>query len=138
MIGKGEGAHYAAYLAIQHPEEFTGAGLVDGSWAGPFEKLMHPYGRPRKQIPFYVAIPTKDEKAVKAAEASAYKLVAKGYPVYLEKLEAGKDIASADVLAKVLDWLQEKSESWSKVRKDSEKRFKEKFSTGVDQFFSTE
>ena len=138
LIGQGESAHYVAYLGLRYPEQFAGAALLGGSWVGSLDKLMTLNRRPKKQIPFFVAVPVAGPSQLyEKTEKKAYELTAKGYPVILEKLEEGKDALSADYLAHVTDWLEEKSASWSKVRQESEKKFKEKVSTGVEEFFST-
>lgn len=42
LIGFSTGAHYAAYLTMNYPREFSTAVLVQGSWDGPFAKLTRP------------------------------------------------------------------------------------------------
>ena len=135
LIGKNSSAHYAAYLGVNYPREFSAVGLVGGSWAGPFEKLLHLSSRPRKQNPFFVAIPEKDQPLLKAAETKAYQLTRKGYPVYLEKISEADGKLPNDVRNRMLEWLEKKARSWVLVIKESERSRKEKFFIGIEEFF---
>ena len=135
LIGKSSSAHYAAYLGINYPREFSAVGLVGGSWTGPFEKLLRLSSRPRKQSPFFVAIPEDNPRLLKATEAKAYQLTKKGYPVYLEKISDSKGTLTNDFRNHMLQWLEKKGQSWLGVIQESERSWKEKFFIGVEEFF---
>ncbi len=137
VIGKGEGAHYAGYLALQHPEDFSGAGLIDGSWAGSFEKLMHLSGRPVQQVPAFVSLAAPDAEFAKETEKWAYRLSSKGYPIYMEKFEKDEKVDSVDIKTRMIDWLQKKAETWAQVIATKGKTKKEKFSNWAQEFFSS-
>jgi hypothetical protein len=137
LVGNGSAAHYAAYLGVQYPEEFSAVALMNGSWVGPFEKLMQLKSRPRKQVPFYVSLKESDPGLLEKTEKMALRFQEKGYPVYLEKLKAEEDIASEDGRKRMLKWLEEKSQSWRKVVEDSKKSLREKAAMGVEGFFDT-
>ena len=137
LVGKGEGAHYAAYLAASHAGEFSGAGLLDGSWVGPFEKLMHLSGRPSGQIPFFISLYAPDAELMKQTENRAYRFTAKGYPVYLEKFEKGEKVDALDLKTRMMDWLQKKAETWAQVVASSSKTKKEKVSKWLGELISS-
>ena len=137
LIGKGEGAHYAAYLALRRPEEFSGAGLLDGSWVGPFEKLTHLSLRPSGQVPFFVSLYGPDAELMKQTENRAYRFSAKGYPIYLERFEKNEKVDPVDLKMRMIDWLQKKAENWALEVSKSKKTRKEKISNWLGEFISS-
>lgn len=137
LIGKGEGAHYAAYLAMQYPKEFSGAGLLDGSWTGPFEKLIRISDKPVAQVPFFIALYAPDAELMTQTESKAYQLTAKGYPVYLERFEKDEKVDAVDMKTRMMDWLQKKAETWTQVLGKKGKTKKEKFSNWLGEFFAS-
>lgn len=138
LIGQDSSASYAGYLAAARPEEFSAAALLNGSWAGAYGVMVRPQGRPRKQVPFYVALKSADQTLLSQTEKFALKLQKKGYPVYMERLEENEDFASKNFQKRMMTWLQEKSESWQAVIKDSEKKLKEKVYRTVERNVKTE
>ena len=133
LLGEGTGASYSAYLAASHPEEFSAAALLNGSWFGPYSNMIHPEKRPRKQIPFFVAFKNAEAKLSAQTEKYALRLQKKGYPVYMEKLGENEEFSTKDFQKRMFAWLQEKSESWQGVIKESEKKVREKFSQSVER-----
>ena len=137
LIGKGVGAHYSAYLAMQHPEEFSGIGLIDGSWVGDFEKLIQVSGRPAKQVPFFVSLHAPEASKAQETEKWGYQLSAKGYPLYMEKFGKDEKVDSVDLKMRMINWLQKKAESWAEVVANSGKTKKEKISNWLGEFISS-
>lgn len=107
LIGTELGAHYSAYLGLNYPEEFSAAALLRRSWVGPFEKLMKTSSNRRRQIGFYVAVDPKDA-LFPAMEKKALELEKKGYPIQIEALGVGEDLARTR--ERVLQWFQENRE----------------------------
>ena len=133
LIGSGGAAHYAAYLGLQYPEEFSSVGLLGGSWVGPFEKITRMSKRPRKQLPFFVSMKEQNVSLMKRTEVKAYQLTKKGYPVYLEKLNSEESYSSQDVRERMMSWMQEKAQVWAEVIREHEKKLKEKVIRGVEE-----
>ena len=128
LVGRGPNAHYAAYLAVNYPQEFSGAALLNGSWAGPFEKLMRFQSRAGSQVPFFVSFEKGREEGAAEAEKRATRLSEMGYPVHLERLEAGDESFEArSFQERLMDWLKEKGQSWQVVVQEQKKTSKEKF-----------
>jgi predicted peptidase len=126
LIGRNEGAHYAAYLAMKYPEQFSAVALLGGSWAGPFEKLMDIEKNPAKQIPFFVGLREADKPLLEKTIEKAYELEKNGYPVYLEKLQTDENFSSSEFKNKLLQWLEEKSLDWQKIIQGSRKTWQDK------------
>ncbi|MBI3306380.1 MAG: hypothetical protein HYZ84_01050 [Candidatus Omnitrophica bacterium] len=136
LVGKNGGAHYASYLGVNYPDQFSAVAALGGSWVGKYEKLMHLRSRPEGQVPFLVMTQGDQVDFVKKTEAWAYEFEKKGYPIYLRRIGADEDVASDDFKKQILDWFEEKSEDWqSKVAK-SKKTFRSKFDKAVKDFFT--
>ena len=137
LVGKGDGAHYAAYLGTKYPEDFAGVGMIEGSWVGAFEKLLVISGRPRKQIPLFVSLHGPDEESFKQTQKWAYQFSSKGYSVYLEKFEKNETVDIADLKMRMMDWLQKKTEEWAQAIAKSGKTKKEKVRQWLGEFVSS-
>lgn len=136
LVGQGGAAHYAAYLGLRYPQEFSGVALLGGAWNGPLEKLVNPSSRPRKQIPFFVSLePGMPAPDFEAVEAHALKLTEKGYPVYMERLEPGEEFGLQDFRKRMYGWLEDKADRWYDVIRGSEKSPKEKLALWAKGFF---
>lgn len=107
LVGSGTGAHYAAYIGIRYPKEFSAVALVEDAWPGPFEKLMKPALNRRRQIPFYVAMDSQNER-FPAVEAKALELEKRGYRITMDSKEPEKDFAGFQ--DRMIKWFLEDSE----------------------------
>ena len=107
LVGLGSGGHYAAYLGLKYPGEFSAAALAGEAWSGPYERLMRPSPRPESQISFYVALDPKGE-AYPAAEQKALELEQKGYSIKFESLQSGQDLV--EFREPMMQWFQENQE----------------------------
>lgn len=137
LVGRGEGAHYASYLGVNYPEQFSGVALLDGAWVGPLEKALRISDNPNKQIPFFVSFhQSENNQALLAAEEKSAVLAQKGYPVYFEKVDAKEDFGLMDFRKRMLTWLDDKSESWNRVVAENKKTIKQKIKSWYKDFTS--
>ena len=135
LIGQNIGAHYASYVGVNHPQHFAGVALLDGSWVGALDKALQITHQSNKQIPFFVSYhKALGKDAIAAAEAKAVLLTQKGYPVYFEKVEDVTDFSSLDFRKRVITWLDEKSENWARVAKQSKKSPKQAIKDWFHEF----
>lgn len=132
LMGIGSGAHYAAYMGLNYPKEFSGAILVRGAWAGTFEKLMKPQSNPNEQIPFFVALDQKDKGFAKQREWTL-KLEKKGYQITVVNLDLGE--AFSKVQERILAWHEQRIAPKPLVTKAPRKTFKQKWHGVVKDFF---
>ncbi len=137
LAGLGSRAHYAAYLGLKYPKAFSAAAMVDGSWVGSFEKSVAYSKTPRKQLPF-LAVFKQDDAALAPAEERAKEMIEKGYLVEFLKLDDAESISSDNVKVKIVGWLRDRSLQWNQKTQLSKKSFKEKISTGFENFFHIE
>lgn len=135
LVGSGTSGHYAAYLGLKYPTEFSAAALISSAWTGPYEKVMFSLRDPKNQLPFFAAIPEADEQGWKDTEAAAYELTQKGYPVFLEKIPAKTDVTAVDFKVHVFEWLEEKSREWANVLATEKQTMKAKIKAGIREFF---
>ncbi len=135
LTGTDSGAHYAAYLGINYPDEFAAVALLGGSWVGKFEKLMRYRSDAPMQIPFYVALKEDQNDLMQAAEKRGLDLSRKGYMLQVMQFGKGEEYLNTKFKDELLKWMTEKSESWQEVVEKEQKTFKEKFKQGIKDFF---
>ena len=135
LIGKEGGAHYAAYLGVRYPDEFSAVALIGGSWAGRFENIIRLEKNPRKQLPFFEVLKDDDPELIRDTEAKALEFEKNGYPIYFIKLGKDEDFSSDEFKKKVLEWLDDKSQDWSRIAESRKKTLKEKMSVAIEEFF---
>ncbi len=134
LAGKNQGAHYAAYLGIKFPEEFSAVIMIGGSWSGPFERLLTLNGKPLKQRPFLAIVDQDDAGLIEGSEQVAYKMTQKGYPVYLKKVS--KDaLELKDTRKEALDWAEEKQIAWNHQLDENRKTFRARVDKVFHDFF---
>ncbi len=135
LIGKNSGAHYAAYLATEHPQEFSAAALFGEAWSGPYEQMIKPSSDPDKQIPFFIALRAgSDAKA--RNQAWFDRLQKKGYMLYLTEYSKGNTLEDLEFKKSVFEWLEEASQNWNVVVEKSRQGWKGKFKKGTKDFFT--
>lgn len=137
LSGKNEGAHYAAYLGVRFPDEFSAVTLIGGSWSGPFEKLMAFKGRTLKQRPFLAFIDEKNDALIQDTERIAYKMTQKGYPVYLKKVSK-ESLAAKDLKKEALDWSEENQMTWGKQLAEGRQSTRAKIEKVISDIFKIE
>ena len=135
LVGKENGATYAAYLGINYPEEFSAVGLLAGSWTGRFQKIMQFQTSPVRQLPFFVALKEDQTELFQQTEIEAAKLVEKGYPIKLVRFQKGEEFLSSEFKKEFLAWLEDQSEKWQAIAEKSQKTFKEKARRAIKNFF---
>ncbi|MBI3313643.1 MAG: hypothetical protein HYZ83_05370 [Candidatus Omnitrophica bacterium] len=136
LVGRNKSAHYASYLGVNYPDEFSAVAMVGGSVTGIFDKLMKFQTSPERQRPLLMMVPEEQSQVLKETEQRAYEFEKKGYPVYLKKIAKGEDVSSNDFKKQILDWFEEKSKDWQDNIKKSKKTFKAKWNKGVKDFFA--
>jgi pimeloyl-ACP methyl ester carboxylesterase len=135
LIGKDSGAHYAAYMAVRYPKEFSAAALIGEAWDGPFSPLIHPQTGAENQVPFYIALKA-DGDAKARNQAWFEKLQQDGYLLRLADYKADTELTELEFKKSVFDWLEEASQSWSASVAAGPKGWKGKFKKGVKDFFA--
>ncbi len=135
LVGKDLGAHYAAYMAIKYPKEFTAAALLGEAWAGPFSQLIQPRADAAEQVPFYVALKT-DGNVRSRNEVWFDKLQKKGYPIHLVDYKADEELNDLEFKKAAFDWMEATGQSWETSVAQGQKTWKGKFKKGVKDFFA--
>jgi len=134
-VGKDSGAHYAAYMAIKYPKEFTAVALLGQAWDGPFSQLIDPRSDAADQVPFYVALKT-DGDARSRNQAWFDKLQRKGYPIHLVDYKTDEELNDLEFKKSVFDWMEATGQSWETSVAQSQQSWKGKFKKGVKDFFA--
>lgn len=135
LIGKDSGAHYAAYMAVRYPKEFSAAALLGEAWDGPFSQLIHPQSDAGNQVPFFIAL--KSEGDAKARNQGWFdKFQKDGYLLRLADYKTDAELTELEFKKAVFDWLEEASQSWAASVAEGPKNWKGKFKKGVKDFFA--
>jgi hypothetical protein len=134
LTGKNEGAHYAAYLGVRFPDEFSAVSMIGGSWSGPFEKLMVFKGRTLKQRPFIAYLDGENDALIQDTERVAYRMTQKGYPVYMKKVSRD-ELASKDLKKEALEWSEEKQTAWGRQLAEARKTTRAKIEKTLSDIF---
>jgi len=122
LVGIEAGAQYAAYLALEHPEEFSAAALFRRAWPGPLQRMTKTTTNPKRQVPFYVAVDPEGE-IFPAVEAKASELEKKGYQITFDSLKTGEDLSSHR--DRMIQWFLQGTEARSlKVQQKSKRGMK--------------
>lgn len=135
LVGRKGGGHYAAYLGTNHPDEFSSVVLLDGTWSGKYEKLLHLSKRAAHQVPFLVVASGQDEERLEQIEKEARNYEKKGYLIALMKVENWEQTQSDLFKRKVVEWMENNSDTWEKRVRESQKSWKEKSVLWVENFF---
>jgi len=135
LVGKDLGAHYAAYMAIKYPKEFSAVALLGQAWDGPFAQLVDPHSDAADQVPFYVALKAGGE-ARSRNQVWFDKLQQKGYPLHLVDYKGDEELDDLEFKKSVFDWLEATGQSWEASVDQGPKTWKGKFKKGVKDFFA--
>lgn len=135
LVGRNSGAHYAAYLATEHPREFTGAALFGEAWNGPFEQLIKPSSDPIHQIPFYIALKTGSDAQARN-QAWFEKLQKKGYVLHLTEYPKEDTLNELEFKSAAYEWLMESSQIWASEVAKRQQGWKGNLKKGVRDFFA--
>lgn len=135
LVGKDGGAHYAAYLGTSYPNEFSAVAALGGSWIGKYAKLIRLQGKPRRQVPFFVALRDDQGDLIEATKSRAFEFEKKGYPIYFVKLEGDETFEAESFKKEIMKWLEEKSLKWREIVEESNKKPKERMLITLEEFF---
>ncbi len=109
--------------------------LLDGTWSGKYEKLLHLSKRAAHQVPFLVVASGQDEERLEQIEKEARNYEKKGYLIALMKVENWEQTQSDLFKRKVVEWMENNSDTWEKRVRESQKSWKEKSVLWVENFF---
>jgi len=135
LVGKGSGAHYAAYMATKYPKEFAAVALIGEAWDGPFSQLVVPHSGASEQVPFYIAL--KADGTAKARNQAWFdKFQEKGYPLHLVDYKTDEELTQLDFKKAAFDWMESAAQNWETAVAQSQQGWKGKFQKGVKDFFA--
>lgn len=134
LLGKGTGAQYAAYLATEHPQEFSAVVLLEKAWEGPFAQLIKPRSNAVNQVPFYIAFKAGSEEKERN-QIWLEDLQKKGYLLNVTEYQKDEELNELEFKKAFFDWLEDKSQSWAAIVAKSHEGWKGRFKKGVKNFF---
>ena len=135
LVGKDLGGHYAAYMAIKYPKEFTAVALLGEAWDGPFSELIDPRSDAEDQVPFFIALKTSGN-ARERNQGWFDKLQKKGYPLHLVDYKSDEDLNDLEFKKTAFNWMETTGLSWEASVAQGQQTWKGKFKKGVRDFFA--
>ncbi len=135
LVGKALGAHYAAYMAIKYPQEFSAVALLGEAWDGPFSQLIDPRKDAADQVPFYIALKAGGDAKARN-QVWLDELQKDGYPLHLVDYKNDEDLEELEFKKSVFDWMEATAQSWEISVAQGQKTWKGKFKKGVKDFFA--
>ncbi len=135
LVGKDLGAHYAAYMAIKYPKEFSAVALLGEAWDGPFSQLIDPRKDAADQVPFYIALKAGGDAKARN-QVWLDELQKDGYPLHLVDYKNDEDLEELEFKKSVFDWMEATAQSWEISVAQGQKTWKGKFKKGVKDFFA--
>ena len=136
LTGSGFGGHYAFYLGLRYPSQFTAVASVGNGVEGRFAKLFSMSYAKAHRLPFAMLTTVTDHSADSEANGALNAIRARGYKVDIVKAGELKDLNSPEVSAYILDWFDQASEVYEKEAALEKRSFsvKERLLEWVDQF----
>jgi hypothetical protein len=135
LVGKGLGAHYAAYMATKYPKEFSAAALLGQAWDGPFSQLIDPRSDAADQVPFFIALKAGGD-AKSRNQGWFDKFQKDGYPLHLVDYASDEELEALEFKKSVFDWMEATAQSWENTVAQGQQTWKGKFKKGVKDFFA--
>ena len=133
MVGFGSGGHYAFYLSLRYPKEFSAIASVGNAAKGSFEKLFaFSYARVN-QLPVLMLVERQDEIADSPETLAQLKTFEeRGYLIETVEAEAAGDLADPNTNDYILEWFQQVSSDRESSLQKYSFNLKQKFYEWVD------
>ena len=134
VVGFGTGGHYAFYLGLRYPNEFSAIASIGNAVEGSFRKLFSFSYAKVNQLPVLI-LTSSGDKIQKSADALAEldSFRAKGYKIETAEAEHAEDIKNPKTNSSILEWFDRVSLEREKGLGGHSPDVKQKFYEGVDR-----
>jgi predicted peptidase len=133
VVGFGTGGHYAFYLALQYPNEFSGVASIGNPVPGNLKKLFNLSYAGVNQLPVLILVSHEDEIQKSddtMAELDSFR--ARGYRIETVEAEHAKDIKNPTANSHILEWFHQVGAEREKGFEGRSREVKQKFYKWVD------
>lgn len=132
ITGFGTGGHYAFYLGLRYPQEFTAIASIGNGYTGVFQKLFSYSYSEVYQLPILMLL--KPEDKIKDAEMfeGLNEIKQRGYLLELVEVENSKDFENPNINSYTLEWFAQVSAQRESELKDRPFSVQQSFYEWVD------
>lgn len=107
LTGTGDAGHYALYLGLKHPHEFSAIACVGNVLRGPLSKLFSfSMTETRRRMPLLVVTGPEGEAEAPAAVDDLDLFQKQGYPVEVVQSDSLQNLTDAAVQPLLMDWFE--------------------------------
>ncbi len=132
LTGSGYGGHYALYLGLRYPSEFSAVASIGDAFQGRFVKLFGYAFRSVNQLPVLILKDSiGDQDGAKELEV----MRSRGYSVEIVQAESGQKLSAAALSPQILDWFQKIRLQAQPKKEEKSVGIKEKIYNSVNQLF---
>lgn len=121
ITGFQAGGHYAVYLGLRYPKEFTASASVGNGLKGIFQKLFTLSYADAYKLPILILLKSEDLKDPETS-AQLNDMSQKGYQLEVVETENQKDFESSNTNFYVLDWFAQMSAGREGIKKRNVKQ----------------
>ncbi|GEM_PF-1464465 len=137
VTGFGNGGHYAFYLGLRYPKEFTAIASIGNGFKGILQKLFNYSYSEIYQLPILMLV-KPDEKMKDSEMLEQLKEIQKrGYLLETVEAENPKDLENPDTNSYVLEWFRQVSAEREANLKERSFSLKQTFYEWVDNLFQS-
>ena len=109
VAGFGAGGHYAMYLGLRYPREFTAIASVGNAIEGSLKKLFTVSYAEANQAPTLVLVSDKSEIASPESLEELQRLRSKGYKIEMVETNTPKNLTDPNTNFYILKWFEQVS-----------------------------
>lgn len=107
ITGFGTGGHYAFYLGLRYPKEFTSIASIGNGFSGILHKLFTYSYAEANQLPILMLLKPDDKIKEPEMLAQLNEIKKRGYLLEVVETEKAKDLESPNTNSYVLEWFSQ-------------------------------
>ena len=132
ITGYGTGGHYALYLGLKYPKEFTSIASIGNGFKGILQKLFAYSYSEIYRLPILMLLKPEDKTDEPDMAAQLDEIKKRGYLLELVQADDAKDLASPNTNSYVLEWFAQVSAQRESDLKDRPFSVQQSFYEWVD------
>lgn len=132
ITGSGSGGHYAFYLGLKYPKEFTSIASIGNGFTGILQNLFTYSYSEIYQLPILMLLKPEDKTEEPEMLAQLNEIKKRGYLLEVVETEKAKDLENPNTNSYVLEWFAQVSTERETGLKDRPFSVKQSFYEWVD------
>lgn len=133
VTGSGFGGHFALYLGLRYPEEFTAIASVGNALRGKFQKLFSYSFARVNRLPVLI-FKEPEDKIVDSAQPTAEleTMRSRGYVVEVVEAETDQELSVVNMSLQIFEWFEQVSLERARSVRDHPWNLRQKFFAWAD------